>query len=71
MVHFVNNSPIIANRNEIRVYVQANMQVDSITCSLTRTGIPPKNPTLSELKLIIFLFFVNCQCILMAMVLSS
>ena len=28
-------------------------------------------PTLSELKLIIFLFFVNCQCILMAMVLSS
>ena len=27
-------------------------------------------PTLSELKLIIFLFFVNCQCILMAMVLS-
>ena len=50
MVHFVNNSPIIANRNEIRAYVQANMQVDSITCSLTRTGIPPKN---CELQLLI------------------
>ena len=28
-------------------------------------------PTFSELKLIIFLFFVNRQCILMTMVLSS